>query len=100
MGLIKGRHSLDISRPLSGNQQPLQILRITCGLTAYLIRHNDTPLTATNPTETLLNCLFRIAERVGGHMVTNLTERCEDAGRSNGPPTPETGGRRRRGGCI
>jgi len=46
MGLIKGRHSVDVSRPLSGNQQPLQILRITRWLMAYFTGHNDTPLTA------------------------------------------------------
>jgi hypothetical protein len=46
MRLIEARHSVDVSRPLSGNQQPLQILRITRWLTAYFIAHNDTPLTA------------------------------------------------------
>jgi len=43
---MEGRHSVDVSRPLSGNQQSLQILWITRWLTAYFIAHNDTPLTA------------------------------------------------------
>ena len=30
--LIKGHHALDVSRPLAGDQQPLQVLRITRGV--------------------------------------------------------------------
>ena len=58
--LIKGRHSVDVSRPLSGNQQPLQILRIRRGLTAYFIGHDDTPLTVIQSSWNLvsqLSCL-------------------------------------------
>ncbi|HLE71699.1 MAG TPA: hypothetical protein VJH87_18610 [Vicinamibacteria bacterium] len=45
MGLIKRRLSVDVSRPVSGNQQPLQILRIPRRLTDYFLGHNDIPLT-------------------------------------------------------
>src|SRR5271165_1521187 len=43
---------------------------------------------------------FRIAKRVGGDVVTNVTEDCEDAGRRGGRPIPETRGRPRRDGCT
>jgi hypothetical protein len=36
--LIKGHHSLDVSCPLSGDQQPLQILRITRWVAGCIIR--------------------------------------------------------------
>jgi hypothetical protein len=39
MGLIEGRPSVDVSRPVSRNQKPLRILRITRWLTAYFIAH-------------------------------------------------------------
>jgi len=42
--LIKGRHSVDVSGPFSGNQKPLQILRIACGFMAHVIDHNGTQL--------------------------------------------------------
>ena len=44
--LINGHHFFDVSRPLSGSQQPLQILRITRWLSACIIGHSDAPLTA------------------------------------------------------
>ncbi len=50
MRLKKGRHSVNVSRPLPGNQQALQILRITRRLTAYFIGHGDTPLNQSNCT--------------------------------------------------
>ncbi len=43
IGLIKGQHSVDVSRSLAGNQQPLQILGITRGLTGF-IAHRKSPL--------------------------------------------------------
>jgi len=45
MGFIEGRHPVDVSGPLSGDQQLLQVLRITHWLMTYLIAHSDTPLT-------------------------------------------------------
>ncbi len=46
MRLKKGRHSVDVSHPLSRNQQALQILRITRRFKAYFIGHGDIPLKA------------------------------------------------------
>ena len=39
VGLEKRDHPLDVARPLAGNQQPLQILRIERRLTVCLIGH-------------------------------------------------------------
>src|ERR1700730_16556013 len=74
MGLIKGRHSVDVSRPLAANQQPLQILRITHWLTAYFIGHNDTP-PGGNPIKLRHYLTFAILDnfRFGDH-VTPLGE--------------------------
>jgi hypothetical protein len=46
MRLIKGHHSLDVSRVLAGDQQPLQILRVAGGRAERFIGHSGTPLTA------------------------------------------------------
>jgi hypothetical protein len=44
------RHAPTVSGPLSGNLEPLQILRITRWITGFFIGHNNTP-----PTESQSN---------------------------------------------
>lgn len=43
MSLVEVRHPVDVSRSLSGNQQPLQILRVPRWLTTCFIAHGSTP---------------------------------------------------------
>ncbi len=45
VGLIKGHHALDVSRPLADDQQPLQILRIMRGFGAGSSGNGGTPVT-------------------------------------------------------
>jgi hypothetical protein len=45
-GAIKRHYPVEVSRPLSTNQQPFQILRVTRWLPAFFIGHNDSPVIA------------------------------------------------------
>src|SRR5271165_897380 len=63
----------------------------------FLMRRPDK--TASTSTEHFER-LFRIAERAGDVMVTNVTQRCEDAVPLDGQPNLRTAGTPPRGGCI
>src|SRR5262249_27908636 len=49
IGLKESSHSVDVSRPLAGNQETLQVLRITRWLVACFIGHDTTPASIANP---------------------------------------------------
>jgi len=51
--LIKGDHSLDVSRVLAGDQQALQVLRITGGAAGRCVGHGNTPLLAIHSNQDL-----------------------------------------------